>query len=156
LKLGRGFYFKLSKIKENTMSRYIVAVLTALALVVAGIGTVSAQGLPWSDHSPPFSFLFGNHIDMHQQSKTLGNGGLQGFFYIHFTGEAVNGIPVAMHGQDSVGWVIDGAPASVRLVSKMPPTWCVDPGQMPKAPGYTHFHWVGLPEMPADFVVGDI
>jgi hypothetical protein len=27
---------------------------------------------------------------------------------------------------------------------------------MPKAPGYTHFHWVGLPEMPTDFVVGEI
>ena len=54
-------------------------------------------------HNGAFSFLFGNHIDTHQESKlAIDNNGnvksLKGRFYIIYTG-ATNeeGIPIARH-----------------------------------------------------------
>lgn len=136
------------------MRRFIIAVFTALVLVVAGAGVSRAQGTPWNDHAVPYSFLFGNEIDTHQQSQMVGKGDLQGFFYIHFTNETIDRIPVAVHGQDTVGWLLKGTPINATLLSTNPITWCVDPGQIPKSPGFTHFHWVG-PQTEADLAVGE-
>jgi len=30
------------------------------------------------------------------------------------------------------------------------PIWCVDPPDLPRQPGYVHFHWVGGPLTPYD------
>ena len=65
---------------------------------------------PWSItafaddfHDAPYDFLFGNHIDTHQETKIKIKWGhpvrLKGFFYIIFTGEidSVSGLPIARH-----------------------------------------------------------
>jgi hypothetical protein len=132
-------------LKEIAMRKSTIAIFTALMLFLAGEGMIFAQGVPWSDHDPPFSFLFDNHIDTHQQSQLVGNDDLKGFFYIQFTSETINGTPVAVHGQDLAGWVISGTPVEATLLSTNPLIWCVDPSQIPEAPGYAHFHWIGSP-----------
>ena len=54
-------------------------------------------------HDAPYDFLFGNHIDTHQETKLIINHGqpkrLKGFFYIIFTGEIdpLSGLPIARH-----------------------------------------------------------
>ena len=108
--------------------------LTLLVFVFAmslGVATMAfAEGYPWRDHSRPFDFRFGNHFDMHQQSKLLGNGELQGFQYIEFTGAFTpTGQPIAMHGQATVGWIMHGIPGEARLVAlgMHHPTWLVEP-----------------------------
>ena len=49
--------------------------------------TVLAEGLPWLDQQYPYDFIFGNHIDTHQQTMVLPDGTLQWVLYIEFTGE---------------------------------------------------------------------
>lgn len=127
--------------------------VTVLAVLLAIAGSALAAGHPWRDHAPPYDFRFGNHFDMHQQSQLVGNGQLQGFQYIEFTGAVTaQGVPVAIHGQATVGWEMYGIPGKATLVNlDMPhPTWCVDPANLPRQPGYVHFHWVGAPLTPSD------
>ena len=65
---------------------------------------------PWSFtaladdfHAEPYDFLFGNHIDTHQETKLKLKDGqpnsLKGFLYIIFTGEtdSASSLPVARH-----------------------------------------------------------
>lgn len=93
------------------MIRRVVFSLVALALFAAvanaGPGTVNPGD---SFHAAPFDFLFGNHIDTHQQLKmTVTAGGepvsLTGFFYVIFTDDQgaslgidpASGLPIARH-----------------------------------------------------------
>lgn len=124
----------------------IIITLTLLTLSLLDVKSIPAENYPWRDHTPPFEFLFGNHIDMHEQSMILGNGRLQGFFYVSFTGKFIDGYPEAVHGEDIAGWIISGIPIKAKLVELSPPTWCIDPADLPQQAGYTHFHWLGLPE----------
>jgi hypothetical protein len=50
-------------------------------------------------NDPPLDFLFGNHIDTHQQTHLLNNGDLRGNFYIIFTGDIDmdSNLPIARH-----------------------------------------------------------
>ncbi|MGD8616471.1 MAG: hypothetical protein PVI91_12520, partial [Gammaproteobacteria bacterium] len=41
-----------------------------------------ASGLRWHDHAYPYTFLFGNHIDTHQETRLNKDGSLDGFFYV--------------------------------------------------------------------------
>ncbi len=143
-----------------------VMLLVVAAVLVTPIAAVAATGYGWNDHAAPFDHLFGNHIDTHQQSLTRGDM-LQGFFYITLQDQVDpgTGLPVATHGNCmenpdgcSVGWIWHGAPATGTLVAHghgQHPTWCIDPADIPKAPGYSHFHWEGAPEHAGGFAVGD-
>ncbi len=136
----------------------------ALALKSPSSGG-NSNGYSWQNHSAPFDFLFGNHIDTHQQTKELGNGQLQGFFYITFNGnETGDGIPEATHGNCNmnpgctVGWNLHGIPVQATLVAHgegQHPTWCIDPDDMPNQQGYTHFHWLGAPEHAGGIGLGE-
>lgn len=147
------------------MSKKKGIVLLAMAvLLVVGAGTALAEGYPWRDHARPFDFTFGNHIDTHQQSMIADGGLLKGFFYIRFTGEEQEGYPKAMHGNCNkkedctVGWILDGLPMSATLIAHgndQHPTWCVDPNDLPKQPGYTHFHWLDEADHAGGLEIGE-
>jgi len=120
-------------------------------------------------HKSPRDFLFGNHIDTHQETKlTLAKDGspegLSGYFYIIFTGEVDNdtGLPIARHprgaaqGEDCsddavncvVGWQIDAVPAVAKFLyhdgvnGEDHPVWLVNRADIPQPGGFTHFHWI--------------
>jgi hypothetical protein len=121
-----------------------------------------SEGYPWNDHAAPYTYLFDNRMDQHQQSKKVGQNQLNGFLYIAFTGKIhedpeQGSIPVAKHvdcanppeREDgelmscTVGWIMHGIHVQAKLLTygSGPPTWCIDPSDMPNQPGYTHFHW---------------
>ncbi|UCC50770.1 MAG: hypothetical protein JSV68_16895 [Anaerolineaceae bacterium] len=137
------------------MKKFIIPVvlLLSFALVAAAY---AANGYPWNDHAAPYDFLFGNHIDTHQQTQEIGKDQLAGFFYIKFTGEYVDGVPEAKHADCeldavdcTVGWKLKGISAQATLLEKPEhghPIWCIDPQDMPRSPGFSHFHWEGDPE----------
>jgi hypothetical protein len=141
-----------------------LAIFLALTLVFPTYGVLAGTGYPWRDHASPYTFLFGNHIDSHQQSHKLGSGGLQGFLYIHYTGETIDGIPVAEHidcnsnpSGCTVGWIIQGIPASgtVTAIDEMGmASFCVNTGARQIPAGYSHFHWLGDPMDDMDLVQG--
>jgi hypothetical protein len=140
--------------------RKIATGLTVLALFLLGTGFVLAEGYRWRDHAPPYDFTFGNHIDAHQQSKIAGKGKLEGFLYIRF-----KGYPVAEHAdcagvpdECTVGWILDGLPASAVYLGHdkgQHPQWYVDPGDLPRQPGYSHFHWLNESAHADGLTVGD-
>ncbi len=147
--------------KRILFSLFLALLLTISATALAG------TGYPWRDHAHPFDFLFGNHIDTHQQGKTLGNGGYTGFFYIKFTGTVTeDGVPIATHGNCSltpdectVGWRLHGVPVQAMLMAHghgQHPTWCVDPADLPAQPGFSHFHWFGPPAHAHDIPIGSV
>lgn len=136
--------------------------IVAVFVVVATAATAAAtESYPWRDHAEPFAYEFGNHIDSHQQSLVKGSM-LQGFFYITLSDQIdqVSGLPEATHGncEDNpdgctVGWVWHGKPVEATLIAHgggQHPTWCIDPADMPRQPGYTHFHWTGEPASAMD------
>ena len=51
-------------------------------LAVCFIAATQASGFRWKDHAHPYSFLFGNHIDTHQETRLEKDGALRGFFYV--------------------------------------------------------------------------
>lgn len=123
-------------------------------------------GYPWTNHGFPFTFVFGNHIDSHQQTLLLPNGDLLGFLYITYTGEVTpTGLPVAKHpdsmtpaGERVVGWVLRGKPGHATFVHHMMdhPLWLVaQRADIPQPGGYSHMHWLGLPAMAGMLVEGD-
>lgn len=148
------------------MRRILIITLLLLALFILSVGFALAEGYTWRDHTSPFDFLFGNHIDSHQQTELLGNSQLQGFFYIRFTGEYIDGYPEAKHANCDevaeeciVGWTLHGIPMSATFIApgteQKHPTWCVDPADLPEQRGYSHFHWLGLPAHAHDLVPGN-
>lgn len=139
--------------------RKIIAGLALVALLALGTTSALAEGYGWRDHAAPWNFLFGNHIDTHQQSQIVGQGKLKGFFYIRFTGDVTaEGVPIAKHADCNkvdedctVGWILDGIPVRATYLGHemgSHPTWYVDPALLPPQPGYSHFHWLGKPEHP--------
>jgi hypothetical protein len=140
--------------------RKVVAGLALLGLLVLGTVSVLAEGYSWLDHALPFDFLFGNHIDTHQQSLVAEGDLLEGFFYIRLTGDSTaDGVPIAKHAdcnkvedQCTVGWILNGIPIQAMYLgheSGSHPEWYIDPAYLPRRPGYTHFHWLGKPEHPS-------
>jgi len=137
----------------------IVFIFIGSSVALADDGDLDAD-YPWRNHAPPFDFSFGNMINSHQQSRIDSNSVLHGFIYIHDTSEITEeGFPIAEKAhcptQDcQVGWVVKGLPITATLVSKGPRIWLVNPNDLPVEPGYTHFHWVGVPHSPHDLVIG--
>jgi len=148
------------------MKHKLYTLLAVLLILVLGVSAVQAdetdvetefeleEDYPWSYHAEPMEFKFGNMIDSHQQSHLDSNGVLHGFIYIYDTGEdTVEGYPVAEKahcptGPCMVGWVIKGVKIRAILVNKSPRVWQINPADIPKEPGYSHFHWIGDPHSP--------
>jgi hypothetical protein len=118
----------------------------------------------WTNHAPPFTFLFGNHIDTHQQTIPLPNGGLIGFLYITYTGETTaSGLPVAKHPDENtpaseivIGWVLRAKPGKAVFVhhDMDHPLWLVESRtEIPQPGGFSHFHWLGGPEHAHELVM---
>ena len=124
-----------------------------MALCFSGVGIAKADapdtGYPWQDHAKPFAVKFSNLIDNHQQMRLLKNGALQGFIYIQFTGEFIDGIPIARRADCTnqeldcrVGWEVIGVPVrGAKLIQRGPQLWELDTASLPADPEFVHFHW---------------
>jgi hypothetical protein len=126
---------------------------TAQFTAVPGVGPPPPA---WTNHGYPLTFLFGNHIDTHQQTMLLPNGNLVGYLYITYTGEFTpEGVPIAKHPDENTppseivaGWALRGKPNTETFVfhDMDHPLWLVGSrADIPQPGGYSHFHWTGLP-----------
>ena len=140
----------------------LVAMLASVVLsLLATEFAVAADIYPWNNHAAPFTFLFGNDIDTHQQTRQMADGSLAGFFYIHFTGiVAKDGYPVATHvdcnaSACTVGWTLAGQPIGAVFLYQVDddhPVFLVLRPDIPQPGAYAHFHWLGnlpAPELSA-------
>ena len=130
--------------------------LFATALGLSATATVQAAEMyPWREHQRPFTFVFGNEIDGHQQTRQGSDGSLDGYLYVQFTGVVTqDNLPVATHANCSaagadciVGWKIDGKPSSAKLVRQPMhdhPVFLIDRHDIPQPGAYVHFHWTGM------------
>ena len=62
------------------MQRLIMLLIGVLAMCF--MTASQASGFRWNDHAHPYTFLFGNHIDTHQETRLEKDGALRGFFYV--------------------------------------------------------------------------
>lgn len=144
------------------MKKFLILVVLLIGFAMVATA-YAATGRLWDSHAAPYDYLFGNHIDTHQQSKLNGKDQLDGFFYIKFTGIEVDGVPEAEHGNCesatvdcTVGWKLEGVAVQATLVEKPQsghPIWRIDSRDLPKSQGYSHFHWEGPPEHAGGLVV---
>jgi len=145
----------------------LIMVFAILALSLLGAGSASAIDLyPWNNHADPFSFLFGNDIDTHQQTRLLKNGSLyslSGYFYIGFTGVVTkDGYRVATHVDCNampctVGWTLDGKPDTATFLYEVVPdhpVFLVNRLDIPEPGAYAHFHWLGANPTPGENTSG--
>lgn len=130
----------------------LIMISTTFVLSFLGAGSATATGYPWNNHAAPFTFLFGNEIDLHQQTRLTQDGSLFGFLYIHFTGVVTtDGYRVATHvdcnaGPCTVGWTLDGIPRTATFLYQVAddhPVFLVSRLDIPEPGAYAHFHWLG-------------
>lgn len=132
------------------LQRTVLAATALLALA----GAVQAHDLyPWRQHEAPFTFLFDNDFDTHQQSRRTRDGGLFGFLYVRFSGATTRDrYPVASHAdcnqvEDcSVGWTIAGAPVKASFLYQIgedPPMFLLARADLTQPGSPSHFHWLG-------------
>lgn len=143
----------------------LFGLLATVALFVSGAGVAAATDLyPWRNNAAPFNFLFGNHIDTHQQTRQTNDRSLFGFFYIQFTGVVTKDLyRVATHGDCSaatsdctVGWKLNGKPIRAKFLYQVDedhPVFLVKRADIPQPGAFSHFHW--LESMPAVGAVAD-
>lgn len=140
--------------------------LIAILFFSTGLSTARAGEF----HAPPRDFLFGNHIDTHQETKLkLDKAGnpvsLSGFFYVIFTDEPpdpVSGLPIARHprgaaeneecGVDPIdciaAWRMEGIPAEAKFLYHSGvngddhSVWLLNRVDIPQPGSFTHFHWI--------------
>ena len=144
---------------EEVIMRKLTSILASLALLSTG-SAVQADNY---FHKAPYDFLFGNHIDTHQENKlsidkkTGEPKELRGKFYIIFTGDIdpASGLPIARHprgagdhneacGVDAidcvVGWEMRGVPGAAKFISHAGvngddhPVWLVNRAEEALAP----------------------
>ena len=137
--------------------------LTIIGLAACTLGFTGAVQAGNYFHKAPFDFLFGNHIDTHQENNLSVNKdtgepeSLLGKFYIIFTGDidAASGLPIARHPRGAgehneecgvdpidcvVGWEMRGVPGAAKFVSHAGvngddhPVWLVNRAEEPLAP----------------------
>ena len=144
---------------------FVSMVVAVVSSMTAGMST--AAGVPWKFHQYPADFLFGNHIDTHQQSKIMPDGSLRGYLYVSFTGDFTgDGLPVAKHSDCeiapegcSVGWQWEAVPGEATFVyhdGMDHPVWLLDGrSDLPQPGAYSHFHWNGWPEKAGMLVPGE-
>lgn len=150
------------------MYKKILVILVIALLLLLGTTVARADapdlGFAWNNHANPYDFKFSNLIDNHQQTRLLKTGKLQGFIYIEFTGEMIDGIPVARRANCDdpmldcrVGWEVTGVPVQeATLVQKGPRLWNIAEEFLPSDPEFVHFHWVGGPAKPCGLVLNDV
>jgi len=156
------------------MARKCLILVLLMSISFSGITTVKADGVDtgykWQNHVGKFNFKFGNLIDNHQQMRLLKNGALQGFVYIQFTGDYIDGIPVARRAdcEDAnldcrVGWEVIGVPViGAKLIQRGPRLWDLSQSSLPADPEFAHFHWTKLgafdpnPKKPCGLVLNDV
>ena len=97
----------------------LITSLIAFGLCLVVTDLASAGGRIFQEHAKPFTFLFGNNIDTHQETRLTNKGDLKGFLYIRFIDEfdETSALPIAPHCNDSTdpagciaGWLIEGKP----------------------------------------------
>lgn len=123
-----------------------------VAIILLGVAPTNAIDLyPWNNHAAPYGFLFGNDIDLHQQTQQLPDASLAGFFYISFTGVVTkDGYRVATHvdcnsSPCTVGWTLSGQPRLAAFLYQVDgdhPVFLVNRQDIPEPGAYTHFHWL--------------
>jgi hypothetical protein len=144
------------------MTKPIVLLATA-ALFLSG-AAAGTDLYPWRNHAAPFSFLFGNEIDGHQQTRQTRDGNLFGFFYIQFTGVGTKDLyRVATHADCNaaaadctVGWTLSGRAVRAKFLYQADddhPVFLVKRADIPQPGAFSHFHW--LESMPAAGAVAD-
>ncbi len=134
------------------MQQRIVVVIGLLL----GISQTSAAGgafAPWTNHAPPFAFLFGNELDGHQQTRLAQNGDLFGFLYVQFTGVTTrDGLRVATHVDCNTvtdcrpAWTLLGKPRFATFlyqVAEDHPIFLLVRSDIPQPGGFSHFHRSG-------------
>ena len=138
-----------------------VTLVTCLTL----FSVSQAGGLKWRDQRAPFDFIFGNHIDTHQQTMVLPRGELFGYLYVEFTGEYTDdGYPIAKHvdcynesAECTIGLQWRGVPGEATFAYHEMgdhPLWLVNRDQIPQPGAYSHFHWLGDPPMAMGLMEG--
>ena len=124
------------------------------ALALSVFASVHAADLyPWRNHEAPFSFVFGNEIDTHQQTRLTRDGSLFGFFYIRFTGvQTKDHYPVATHvdcnasPDCTVGWALNGKSISATFLYENMgehPVFLAERADITQPGSPSHFHWLG-------------
>ena len=141
-------------------------IVGVLIIVLLSAMNAWGEGLPWKSHQAPFDFVFGNHIDTHQQTRPEPGGSLFGYVYISFTGEyTADGIPIAAHrncdqagAECSVGWRVTAVPGEAIFVAHEAgdhPLWFVEHrADIPQPGAFSHFHWAGDPGEASALVPG--
>lgn len=149
----------------------LIATLSILSLGIAH-GDDDDDNREWRDHARPFTFLFGNHIDTHQETRLRRNGSLSGYFYIFWSDEVTeDGETIAKHCTKPEhyalgcfpGWTIRAEPCIEEVNGCRAmflyhyhdhPVWMIGPQvddagglrgtrSMIAQPGsYTHMHWL--------------
>jgi hypothetical protein len=132
--------------------KMLTVMLWMLSLVLLGVAPAEAIDLyPWNNHAAPYSFLFGNDIDLHQQTQQLVDANLSGFFYISFTGVVTkDGYRVATHvdcnsAPCTVGWMLSGQPRMAAFLYQADgdhPVFLLNRLDIPEPGAYAHFHWL--------------
>jgi hypothetical protein len=137
---------------EAAMNRLMMRI--AIVLVFVLFASPTWAGLSdWRNHAFPLTFLFGNHIDSHQQTRLTKAGELFGYFYITYTGEYTpEGYPVAHHCDPNtppqecvVGWILTGKPGQATFLyhNMDHPVWLVESrNEIPQPGAFAHFHWI--------------
>lgn len=79
-----------------------ISTLAILTLFMLISGAALAKDRYWKDHAQPYTFLFGNHIDTHQETSLteheLKKGDLKGWFYVFDSGDTLDdGTPILKH-----------------------------------------------------------
>lgn len=132
--------------------------ISLFGVVLTLLTTTSVQAAemyPWRHHQWPLSYVFGNAIDGHQQTREGRDGKLDGYLYIQYTGVVTkDNYPVATHvdcnviGADClVGWKVAGIPSSAKLVREPMhdhPVFLIERADIPQPGSYAHFHWTGM------------
>ena len=129
----------------------VLQAAAALALALVSL-PVHADGRTFRAHARPFTFLFGNHLDSHQETRRAPDGSLAGFLYVTRTGEVTpEGYPVVRHcGPETppracvAGWILRARPgAAVFLYQAMDhPVWLTPRSDIPQPGAFAHFHWI--------------
>jgi hypothetical protein len=97
----------------------LISSLIPLVLCIVFAGPASAGGRIFKEHAAPYTFLFGNDFDTHQETRLTNKGNLKGFLYIRFTGgfDEASRSPIAEHCNHSTdpadctaGWLIKAKP----------------------------------------------
>jgi hypothetical protein len=130
--------------------------IVSLALSAFAGKTAAANFADWNGHAAPFTFLFGNEFDTHQQSQIWPNNALTGFLYISYNGIVTSdGFRVASHADCNavsdctVGWTFSGKLRDAEFLYHIMddhPVFLLARDQIPQPGSYVHFHRVGANE----------